>query len=175
MNPLHERSQKGAHFSAEPQGYRELLDVLGRIWVPLLLSVAATLILLGRGGPAHAGKDDEDSGTQLYAKHCAICHGPEGRGDGLAPGPCPASPVRCAVFPPTTGRTTPPSTGSGRTSPTGSRPRARADSARTSTARPPPRSPRGRNRCGSACTMSRVQATYSAIALENAPGRVGST
>ncbi|MHC4135041.1 MAG: c-type cytochrome [Planctomycetota bacterium] len=57
---------------------------MGRIWVLLLLSVTGTLVLPGRGGPAQAGKGDKDRGAQLYAKHCAICHGPQGRGDGPA-------------------------------------------------------------------------------------------
>lgn len=57
---------------------------MGRIGVLLLLSVATALILLGRGSSAQAGKGDKDRAALLYAKHCAICHGPEGRGDGAA-------------------------------------------------------------------------------------------
>ncbi len=30
----------------------------------------------------HAAMGDVSKGQALYAKHCAVCHGPEGKGDG---------------------------------------------------------------------------------------------
>ncbi len=50
----------------------------------------ATLLALGAlapdaGHPEHpARRGDPDRGAALYARHCAVCHGPEGRGDGPA-------------------------------------------------------------------------------------------
>jgi mono/diheme cytochrome c family protein len=35
------------------------------------------------GAPAHAGEPD-DPGKALYLRYCGACHGPDGRGDGIA-------------------------------------------------------------------------------------------
>ena len=33
-------------------------------------------------GGSFAGEGDHDKGRTLFLKHCKICHGPEGKGDG---------------------------------------------------------------------------------------------
>lgn len=45
------------------------------------ISVIATVLLAG--GIAHAAEDAEP-GEAMYRRYCAACHGPTGRGDGVA-------------------------------------------------------------------------------------------
>jgi mono/diheme cytochrome c family protein len=45
--------------------------------------IAAALLLLASVSPGcSAGADGTARGKALYARHCAGCHGPQGRGDG---------------------------------------------------------------------------------------------
>ena len=55
--------------------------VSGRLWVVGTLLVAITLTLLvAWAGPAAAG--DVEGGQAIFKKNCAMCHGPNGAGDG---------------------------------------------------------------------------------------------
>ena len=52
-------------------------------WIPSLAGLAVLGPLLGLGSGATAGDPlDLEEGRTLYQRHCADCHGPEGRGDG---------------------------------------------------------------------------------------------
>lgn len=52
-----------------------------RLWVVGSLSVALSLALVvALAGQASAG--DVEGGKTIYKKNCAMCHGPEGGGDG---------------------------------------------------------------------------------------------
>lgn len=52
-----------------------------RLWVISSLLVALALaLMMAWAGPASAG--DVDGGKAIYKKNCAMCHGPEGAGDG---------------------------------------------------------------------------------------------
>jgi mono/diheme cytochrome c family protein len=55
------------------------------------LALAATLLVLVNSFPVHASNEtpsaielrgDAAVGEPLYQRHCAACHGPQGRGDG---------------------------------------------------------------------------------------------
>lgn len=48
---------------------------------PLTVCIALGTIF---AGTCLAAPDEEPSGAQLYAQHCASCHGPQGEGDGPA-------------------------------------------------------------------------------------------
>jgi mono/diheme cytochrome c family protein len=43
----------------------------------------AALLVAGSFAGACGGGAEETSGAALFARYCASCHGPEGRGDGL--------------------------------------------------------------------------------------------
>lgn len=43
----------------------------------------SALALCFQGLEADAAKKDPQKGKNLYQKHCAVCHGPEGKGDGV--------------------------------------------------------------------------------------------
>ncbi len=58
----------------------------------IMALVAATIGLLEvtAQGKAASGHDDRSTGNMIFARHCAGCHGPEGKGDGyrmLGPDP----------------------------------------------------------------------------------------
>jgi mono/diheme cytochrome c family protein len=55
-----------------------------RLLVLLVLLLPAPLLLLGPRPTAAQGDGGVQRGLELYARHCAICHGTEGRGDGPA-------------------------------------------------------------------------------------------
>ncbi|MHC4547392.1 MAG: c-type cytochrome [Planctomycetota bacterium] len=55
-----------------------------RVLVLALAAGLVTIMVLPGTPPVTAQKDDTERGARLYAKHCAICHGTEGRGDGAA-------------------------------------------------------------------------------------------
>jgi mono/diheme cytochrome c family protein len=46
--------------------------------------VALSAVLLLAAALAACGGAEEPTGAMLFARHCASCHGPEGRGDGPA-------------------------------------------------------------------------------------------
>lgn len=54
---------------------------------PSLLAVRCAGLALGLlmwGTPAIADSADASKGKTVYEKHCLVCHGPEGKGDGPA-------------------------------------------------------------------------------------------
>lgn len=50
-------------------------------WAVLMGVIAGACAV---GSPAWAAGGDQAAGAKLYAKHCTLCHGPEGKGDGPA-------------------------------------------------------------------------------------------
>ena len=46
----------------------------------LFINIAVTLFPIGH--EALAARGDLEEGKTLYMKHCAVCHGPQGKGDG---------------------------------------------------------------------------------------------
>jgi mono/diheme cytochrome c family protein len=67
--------------------------------VPRVWFVVILLVLLGNGRPAVSGQPGSDTlesrtanGKKIFIKHCAGCHGSEGKGDGYKMlGPDPAN------------------------------------------------------------------------------------
>jgi mono/diheme cytochrome c family protein len=77
---------------------------ISAVAVVLVLAAAGHALIAGCGGksqqsnteqptstqttpppsPAPAGTTDGDLGARVYAQRCALCHGPEGKGDGAA-------------------------------------------------------------------------------------------
>lgn len=45
-------------------------------------AIVALCLALGAGTPVFA--EQEQSGRQLYLRYCGTCHGPQGKGDGVA-------------------------------------------------------------------------------------------
>jgi len=73
----------------DPQGTRPG-SLMPRTPMPASWSALLTRYLVARGGPASTRSESrppsaaarDTSGAALYARHCAVCHGAEGRGDG---------------------------------------------------------------------------------------------
>ncbi|MBX3300729.1 MAG: c-type cytochrome [Nitrospira sp.] len=62
-----------------------------------VILVAAAMGLLGIAAQAKAapGHDEQSTGKKIFSRHCAGCHGPEGKGDGyMMLGPDPANLTR---------------------------------------------------------------------------------
>ena len=69
--------------------------------IPIQMVFAVAVIIVGSqlalAAPTETGQPNVDQvkGRKIFAKHCAGCHGPEGRGDGyLLLGPDPANLTR---------------------------------------------------------------------------------
>ncbi len=50
-----------------------IMGIMGTVAVSLLAMAAAP-----------AARAEQDSGRELYVRYCGACHGPEGKGDGIA-------------------------------------------------------------------------------------------
>lgn len=66
----------------------------------VVLSLAVIMMLAAGGSAVAAGAGDPARGKLLFDKHCLVCHGPQGKGDG---------PTGRALIPPATDFTSQPS------------------------------------------------------------------